>query len=368
MTREEQRDFAELSRSHFISLPVESEQVTSSMQEHFISLPVESEQVRSSMQEHFISACKKQKHEQVTSSMQEEQEDFEELHLISTPVACKKLEQVTSSMQEEQEDFEELHLISTPVACKKLEQVTSSMQEELHFISLPVESEQVPSSMQEHFISLPVESEQVPSSMQEELHLLSTPVACKKLEQVTSSTRSLELVSSVWRLRTVLFVDIKGFTSTCAATKNLKETGDWVQRLYITTQSLCATHNVHYMESRGDCCVCCTPPLGKVQAMLSLAHDLHEQLAQTHTLRMGMCTGDVHILQGEDFLAVFGETSELADRMQALARPGTMFVHHTTSQLWADETQHPKPPLHRGEFAEYRLHVGRFALCRSSSF
>ena len=130
----------------------------------------------------------------------------------------------------------------------------------------------------------------------------------------------------MWRHRTILFVDIKGFTSTCA-TKPLKETGDWLQCLYTKFRRLCATHNVLYIETRGKCCVCCTPALGRVQSVLSLACDLKRKTKATHTLCIGMCTGYVFVLEGQDFLAVFGKTSELADRWQALARPGTMMVH-----------------------------------------
>ena len=177
--------------------------------------------------------------------------------------------------------------------------------------------------------------------------------------QVTPTT-SLQLISSTWRHRTILFVDIESFTQKCALMKP-QLAGEWVQHLYTTVKQLCTSHNVLYIETRGDCCVCCTPALGNVQSILLLASNLERETYVTHCLRMGMCTGDVNVLEGEDFLAVFGETSELADKMQSLARPGRMMVHYSSTSQWAKETNNKKPFCNSNmEAAEYSLAKGFF--------
>ena len=164
-----------------------------------------------------------------------------------------------------------------------------------------------------------------------------------------------------WKDTTVLFIDIQGFTAACAL-MDAQHAGEWVQVFYEQVERQCRAHHVFLVEHRGDCCVCVDRHENQVEEILALAVDLHRVLAPTHTVRMGISTGPVCVLYGVHFLCVFGDTSEEADRLQALATPGRILFGISALREWVRETENDLPTthmvktkstLHEYEVAEY---------------
>ena len=164
-----------------------------------------------------------------------------------------------------------------------------------------------------------------------------------------------------WEDTTILFIDIQGFTAACAL-MDAQHAGEWVQVFYEQVERQCRAHHVFLVEHRGDCCVCVDRHENQVEEILALAVDLHRVLAPTHTVRMGISTGPVCVLYGVHFLCVFGDTSEEADRLQALATPGRILFGISALREWVRETENDLPTthmvktkstLHEYEVAEY---------------
>ncbi len=189
-----------------------------------------------------------------------------------------------------------------------------------------------------------------------------------------SRTRSMRLSNHTTPKVTVLSIDIKGFTSACAAMPACR-VGEWVADFYERVDSVAAAHGVSKVEVRGDCCVCVSGAAGAVPSrafaaaaadphgdqatrMLAFATALHADLltlsaggAATAT-RMGIATGDASFLVGDaaaaagaaHFVSAQGEAVALAARMESLAAPCAVYVHRSAALRWAMEARCPPPP------------------------
>jgi class 3 adenylate cyclase len=177
----------------------------------------------------------------------------------------------------------------------------------------------------------------------------------------------------------VLFIDIKGFTSQCAAMP-AGRVGEWVADFYERVDTAAAAHGVSKVEVRGDCCVCVAGAEGAVPSsalaaasadprhdqatrMLAFAAALHDDLRTLSAgggataARMGVATGECAFLVSDAaggaevarFASVRGEAVGLAARMEALAGPGAVHVHRSTAHRWAAETRRAPPQTVRVE-------------------
>jgi class 3 adenylate cyclase len=178
---------------------------------------------------------------------------------------------------------------------------------------------------------------------------------------------------------TVLFIDIKGFTSQCAAMP-AGLVGEWMAEFYERVDTVAEAHGVSKVEARGDCCVCVagaegavpSPALAAASAdqrrdqasrMLAFAAALHDNLrtlsvgGAATAARMGVATGECAFLvsdaaagvEAARFASVRGEAVGLASRMESLAGPGAVHVHRSTAHKWAAEAGSPPPPTIRVE-------------------
>jgi class 3 adenylate cyclase len=205
----------------------------------------------------------------------------------------------------------------------------------------------------------------------------STPISLSSL--CSWSPRTMRLSTHIVSQATVLFIDIKGFTSACAAMP-ASRVGEWVADFNERVDAAAAAHGVAKVEARGDCCVCVTGAAGAVPSrafpaaaadpradqatrMLAFAAALHEDLrtlsaagAATAT-RMGVASGEVtfFVSAAADaaagpaaaaacFASAQGDAVALAARMEALAGPGAVRVHRSAAHRWAAETRSPPPP------------------------
>jgi class 3 adenylate cyclase len=173
---------------------------------------------------------------------------------------------------------------------------------------------------------------------------------------------------------TVLSIDIKGFTSACAAMP-ASRVGEWIAEFYERVDTVAAVHGISKAEVRGDCCICVSgaagavpsrafaaaaadPPGDQATRMLAFAAALHADLrslsaggAATVT-RMGIATGEASFLVSEGavgadaahFVSVQGAPAALAARMESLAAPGAVYVHRSAALRWAVERRRPPPP------------------------
>ena len=190
-----------------------------------------------------------------------------------------------------------------------------------------------------------------------------------------SRAQSIKLTTHALKNVTVLFIDIKGFTSACAAMPAAR-VGEWVADFYERVDAVAAAHGVSKIEVRGDCCVCVAGVAGRVpyraiadaaddprgdQAirMLAFAAALHADLATLPSFgpaaatatRMGIASGEVAFLvsdaaAGPDaapFASVRGDAVDGAARMEALAAAGEALVHKTAAHRWAAEGQQAPP-------------------------
>ena len=132
---------------------------------------------------------------------------------------------------------------------------------------------------------------------------------------------------------TLLFIDIKGFTSTCAS-MTAGSVGEWVAAFYERVDVAAAAHGVSMVEVRGDCCICIAgaegavpgrafaaaaadPAASQATRILAFAAALHADLATlpagaaATVARMGVATGEVSLLVSDGaapFASVHGST------------------------------------------------------------
>jgi class 3 adenylate cyclase len=192
-----------------------------------------------------------------------------------------------------------------------------------------------------------------------------------------SRSLSIRITTHIAPQVTVLCIDIKGFTATCAAMP-ASSVGEWVSSFYERVDRVAASHGISKVEVRGDCCICVSGVEGSVPSpamaaaaadriadqatrMLAFAAALHADLAAlplgssgaptTTAVRMGMATGEAAFLVGcpvspdaAPFASTQGDVVALAMRMEALATPGAVHVHRSTALKWAAEARSPPPP------------------------
>jgi class 3 adenylate cyclase len=175
---------------------------------------------------------------------------------------------------------------------------------------------------------------------------------------ITGTTpKSMQLKTYCPTEVSVLFVDIKGFTEACA-TIRARAVGEWVAAFYTIVNRTATRFGVCKAEVRGDCCICVTgrladapcrrlriteSPSRQVTRMLAFASALHMSLSTTTggtPTRMGLAFGEVaFILDCHDtgFMSVQGDVVNVAARMEAAARVGTVMVHGPAATRWATE-------------------------------
>ena len=199
--------------------------------------------------------------------------------------------------------------------------------------------------------------------------------SCASTPWPLSRAASLKLTTHALPDVTVLFIDIKGFTSACAA-MTAARVGEWVADFYERVDAVAAAHGVSKIEVRGDCCVCVAGVAGRIpyraiahaaddplgdQAtrMLAFAAALHADLATlpssgpaaATTTRMGIASGEVAFLvsdaaAGPDivhFASVRGDAVDTAGWMEALAAAGEALVHMSAADRWAAEGRRAPP-------------------------
>ena len=192
-----------------------------------------------------------------------------------------------------------------------------------------------------------------------------------------SESRSIRPSAHTVAELTVLLIDIQGFTAECAALP-AGRVGEWVAAFYARVEKVAAKHGVSKVEVRGDCCICVAGADGAVPSralvrdasadrrcdqatrMLAFAAALHSNLATltagsggsaaSTAARMGIATGEAAFLISDaadrgaaPFASLRGEAVDLAQRMEALARPGAVYVHRSTADKWAAECRRPPP-------------------------
>ena len=179
---------------------------------------------------------------------------------------------------------------------------------------------------------------------------------------------SLRITTHTIPQATLLFIDIKGFTSTCAS-MTAGSVGEWVAAFYERVDVAAAAHGVSMVEVRGDCCICIAgaegavpgrafaaaaadPAASQATRILAFAAALHADLATlpagaaATVARMGVATGEVSLLVSDGaapFASVNGDTAALAAQMEALSCHGAAHVHWSTATLWAAEARRPPP-------------------------
>jgi class 3 adenylate cyclase len=190
---------------------------------------------------------------------------------------------------------------------------------------------------------------------------------------------------------TVLYMDIVDFTRHCMA-KPLDEISDWMTRIHGTIDGLLERYGVRKVETRGDCVICVSGTNFVAESggtsrdlcgdqaarMLSFAHDLGTALSAIDgtAARMGMASGPVvltHIAHGGDALPakyIYGDTVNVACRMEQTGRVGAVQLEETAARTYARERGVAPPPLHlrdvkgRGEMRvalyDYSAGAGRF--------
>jgi class 3 adenylate cyclase len=194
-----------------------------------------------------------------------------------------------------------------------------------------------------------------------------------------SRSPSIRLTTHSLAQVSVLFIDIKGFTSQCAA-MSAGRVGEWMADFYERVDTVADAHGVSKVEVRGDCCVCVagaegavpSPALAAASAdprrdqatrMLAFAAALHDNLrtlvvgGTATAARMGVATGECAFLvsdaaagaEAARFASVRGEAVARAARMEGMAGPGAVHVHVSTAHKWAAEAGSPPPPTVRVE-------------------
>ena len=146
---------------------------------------------------------------------------------------------------------------------------------------------------------------------------------------------------------TVLFVDIKNFTASCAAL-SAGEVGAWISTFYELVDRVAGPLGVRKAEMRGDCCICVAgsmeaAPCGRLRSaaspddqmtrMLQFIAELHRLLLSSGiSVRIGVAYGEAAFLVDDSFISVQGDVVNLAARMESHASPGLAMVHESAIQ------------------------------------
>jgi class 3 adenylate cyclase len=164
--------------------------------------------------------------------------------------------------------------------------------------------------------------------------------------------------AEVFEPATVLFVDIVSFMSTCSR-RSLSNVSDWMSRVHAIIDGLLLEHAVRKVETRGDCCICVTGTnflvskeaptrdfaFDQVTRMLRFARALVRQLSEKEKtqVRVGMATGSVvltHIAHASDLQPakyIYGDTVNLAARMEQTGREGFVQMHCSAAEAYLQE-------------------------------
>ena len=178
--------------------------------------------------------------------------------------------------------------------------------------------------------------------------------------------RGLVPAAKRYHQATVLYMDIVDFTRQCMA-KELGEISGWMSRIHATIDELLERHAVRKVETRGDCVICVSgtnfvPTEGgasrdlcgdQATRMLAFGHDLALALSAIDgtAARMGMDTGPIvltHIAHGGDALPakyIYGDTVNVACRMEQTGREGAVQLSESAARLYAEERGGAPPPL-----------------------
>ena len=164
-----------------------------------------------------------------------------------------------------------------------------------------------------------------------------------------------EFKSVTLPMQTVMFIDLKNFTSICAHS-SASDVGTWIASFYNEVDELAYVHGIRVAERRGDCCICLTDEnrgRRSVSRMLSFAIDAHDHLLDLECARgdssdknqrrptlcrMGIATGDVAMVCSKDdrFVTVQGDVVNVASRLEALAATDTVLVHNSAISFLVD--------------------------------
>jgi class 3 adenylate cyclase len=161
---------------------------------------------------------------------------------------------------------------------------------------------------------------------------------------------------------TVLLMDIKNFTASCA-TLSAFQVGSWITTFYSLVDQSAGPRGVRKAEVRGDCCICVAGGLAdaparrlrsdasaedQVARMLDFASALHASFLLASpglfTVRMGIAFGEAAFVLDGDLLSIQGDVVNMAARMEAHAVPGTAVVHASATERWAKEGSSRPPP------------------------
>jgi class 3 adenylate cyclase len=178
--------------------------------------------------------------------------------------------------------------------------------------------------------------------------------------------RGLVPAAERYHQATILYMDIVDFTRQCMS-KDLGEISGWMARIHTAIDELLERHAVRKVETRGDCVICVSgtnfvPTEGgasrdlcgdQATRMLAFGHDLALALATVDgtAVRMGIATGPVvltHIAHGGDALPakyIYGDTVNVACRMEQTGRAGAVQLSEAAARLYAEERGGAPPPL-----------------------
>jgi class 3 adenylate cyclase len=145
---------------------------------------------------------------------------------------------------------------------------------------------------------------------------------------------------------TVLFCDIVSFTST-ASELQPEEVVDWLNQVFSKFDQLAEEHGCEKIKTIGDAymvvCGAPTPCSDHALRIVKLAMAFHDAAKQLYlngaplTLRIGINTGSIVagvIGQKRFAYDLWGDSVNLASRMESLAKPGkTLLTDHTKAHL-----------------------------------
>lgn len=145
-------------------------------------------------------------------------------------------------------------------------------------------------------------------------------------------------------LVSVAFADLVGFTRLAKRLPE-DELAALVQNFESVSADVVASHGARVVKTLGDEVMFAGPDAsGVVRAAIEL-HQAHASSDEVPELRIGIATGEVIYRMGD----VFGTTVNLANRLTAIARPGTTLVDASTvdsvedDELIAVKALRPRP-------------------------
>ena len=180
-------------------------------------------------------------------------------------------------------------------------------------------------------------------------------------------TRGLVPAPADYTQATVLYADIVNFSKQCTD-RGLKEISSWMTQIHSTIDHLLAKYAIRKVETRGDCCICVSGTnfvsghgdtrsrdlaCDQATRMLMFGTELALALYEIdHTeVRVGMASGSIvltHISHRSDALPakyIYGDTVNVACRMEQTGRAGSIQLSESANRLYADEQGTPPAPM-----------------------